>query len=341
MGSRQAACLAFYFISLLVPRVAGGEELSVLFGRMEAVHASESTGSWQVDFRYDPIRYLGLSASYINEGHITGHKRDGVATQAWGRIPLYGGRLVVSLGAGPYRFFDTVTLPGGSFTDLHGWAAIYSASVAWHTKSPWLVRFTANHVKGSADVDTNTYVLGVGYRFWPAREPGPAAIPEEDKEPIPLKTGDEAMLFVGQTIVNSPQDQKGVASGVELRKGIAPHLDWTLTWLNEGDPRILRRNGLGSQLWLVDAYLRNRLAVGVGLGGYYFIDRRRPPQPGFEATRDLAYLLSATVSWRFARHWFARLNWNRVLVDYNRDTDVFVLGAGFRLRELLPRRDRN
>ncbi len=333
MGSRRTVSIAFFCVFLLAPRLARGQELSVLVGRTEAPQAVEASDSWQVDFRYDPFRHIGWSASYVNEGHLTQHKRDGVATQLWGRVPLYGGRLVLSLGAGPYRFFDTVILPGGGFEDLHGWAGIYSASAAWHTKSPWLVRLTASHIKGSADLDTNTYVLGVGYRLWKEKEAEFAALPEKEEEPIPLKTGDEAMLFVGQTIVNSPQDQKGIAGGIEFRKGIVPHLDWTLTWLNEGDPRILRRNGLASQLWLVDAYFDNRLAVGVGLGGYYFVDRKRPARPGIEGTRDLAYLLSITASWRFARHWFGRLNWNRVLVDYNRDTDVFVLGAGFRWKE--------
>ncbi len=333
MGSRHANFILFLCVFLLSPRLAPAQELSLLLGRTEAPHAVEASTAWQVDFRYDPVRYLGWSVSYVNEGHVTGHKRDGVATQVWGRVPLYAGRLVLSLGAGPYRFFDTVVLPGGGFEDLHGWAAIYSLSAAWHTASPWVVRLTANHVKGSADLDTNSFVVGVGYRLRMEKGPEPAGLPGREDETIPLKTGDEVMPFAGQTIVNSPQDQKGIASGIEFRKGIADHLDWTLTWLNEGDPRVLRRNGLGSQLWLVDSYFGNRFAIGGGVGGYYFVDRKRPPEPGKEGTRDLAYLISATASYRFARHWFARLTWNRVLVDYNRDTDVFVVGAGYRLRD--------
>ncbi len=332
MGFRRTVFIGLLFASLAAPRTAPAQELSVLIGRMQALQPSGGTFSWQVDFRYMPARYLIWSASYLNEGHVTGHKRDGVATQLWGRIPMYKGRLFLSVGAGPYRFFDTTVRPDGSFNDVHGWAAIYSASAAWYTTTPWLVRLTANRVRGSADLDTNTYVLGVGYQLWKEKEREAVEPPEEEAE-IPLKTGDEVMLFIGQTIVNSPQDQKGIASGIEFRKGILPHLDWTLTWLNEGDPQVLRRNGLGSQLWLVDAYLANRLTVGAGVGGYYFVDRKRPPQPGREGTRDLAYLISATASYRFARHWFARLTWNRVLVDYNRDTDVFVVGAGYRLRD--------
>ncbi len=333
MGSRRLIFLAIFAASLLAPRAADATEASLLLGRMETLTGSGSARAWQADFRYNPIRYFTWSAFYLNEGHVTGHKRDGVATQLWGRIPMYKGRIAVSLGLGPYRFFDTAVRPDGSFADLHGWAVVYSASAAYYTKSPWLVRLTVNHVRGSSDLDTNTYLLGVGYRLWRQKEIDPGALPGDAEPGPPAKRGDELTAFVGQTIVNSPQDQKGIAAGVEFRKGLAAHFDWTLTWLNEGDPRILRRNGVGSQLWLVDAYFDNRLAIGAGGGGYYFVDKRRPPRPGQEGTRDLAFLLSLTASWRFTRHWSARATWNRVLVDYNRDTDVFVLGAGFRWRE--------
>lgn len=333
MPYRCTTFLAFFVTIFLAPLFARAGEITLLGGRMETRNSSESTYSWQTDFRYYPIPYLVWSASYINEGHTTGHKRDGVATQLWGRIPLYKGRIFLSFGGGPYLFFDTVTRPDGTFEDVQSWAGIYSVSAAYYTKSPFLVRVTMNHVRGSGDLDTNTYVLGVGYRLWKEREREFGEFPEDTGGGIPLKTGDEVMLFAGQTVVNSLKDQKGIASGIEFRKGIISHLDWTLSWLNEGDPEVIRRNGLCSQLWFVDAYMDNRLALGAGAGGYYFIDQKRPARPGKEGTRDLAYLISITAAYRFANHWFTRFNWNRVLVDYNRDTDVFTLGLGFRWNE--------
>lgn len=329
MRVRSAIILAF----LLVPGAGRAQELSVLMGRMEALNTSESSRSWQVDFRYNPTRHFGWSASYLNEGHVKDHKRDGVATQAWVRIPLFGRRVSLDLGAGPYYFFDTATRPDGSFADDHGWAAIYTASATYYTKSPWIARIQANHIKAPGGLDTNTYVVGAGYHLWredrheagsPGQEPGAEA---------PQKTGDEVMLFVGQTVVNSLEDQKGIASGIEFRKGVVRHLDWTLTWLNEGDPEVIRRNGIGSQLWLVDSYLDDRFVIGAGAGGYFFLDTKRPPRPGTEGSRDLAFLLTLTTGYRFADRWFARFNWNRVLVDYNTDTDVFVMGVGFRWKD--------
>ncbi len=329
MRVRWPLILAF----LLVPGAAHAQELSVLLGRMEALNASESSACWQVDFRYNLPRHVAWSVSYLNEGHVTDHKRDGVASQLWGRIPLFARRVSLDFGAGAYYYFDTATRTDGGFANIHGWAGIYSASATYYTMSPWVARLSVNHIKGPGDLDTNSYVLGVGYHLWKedrheAESPGPEAGAEPSR-----KTGDEVMLFVGRTVVNSLEDQKGIASGIEFRKGIVRHLDWTLTWLNEGDPQVIRRNGLASQLWLVDSYLDDRFAIGAGAGGYYFIDTKRPPKPGKEGSRDLAFLLTLTAGYRFGDHWFARFNWNRVLVDYNTDTDVFVLGAGFRWKE--------
>ncbi|MGE5188652.1 MAG: hypothetical protein ACM3NF_01205 [Gemmatimonadota bacterium] len=329
MRIRWPFALAIVFAS----GAARAQDLSVLLGRMEAVRASESSACWQVDFRYHPARHISLSASYLNEGHVPDHKRDGIAAQLWGRIPLFARRVALSLGGGPYYYFDTTTRADGSFADVHGWAGIYSASVDYYARSPWFARLAVNHIKGGGDFDANTYLAGVGYRLWKeeAREAGDVG-PQAGAEPS-RKTGDEVMLFAGQTVANSLKDQKGIASGIEFRTGLAAHIDWTLTWLNESNPEVVRRNGLGSQAWVVDSYLDDRLVIGAGGGGYYFLDTKRPPATGQGGTRELAFLLSLTAGYRFADHWFVRFNWNRVLAEPNRDTDVFVLGAGFRWKE--------
>jgi len=44
----------------------------------------------------------------------------------------------------------------------------------------------------------------------------------------------------------------------------------------------------------------------------------------------VAALVSVTASYRFQPRWLARVLWNRIATDYNRDTDVFLLGMGYR-----------
>ena len=60
------------------------------------------------------IRNFAASLSWINEGHLEEHKRDGFAVQGWGRVPLLDNRLSIGIGAGIYQYFDTKLLPAGT-----------------------------------------------------------------------------------------------------------------------------------------------------------------------------------------------------------------------------------
>jgi hypothetical protein len=71
--------------------------------------------------------------------------------------------------------------------------------------------------------------------------------------------------MIGQTTVNSANSPESLSQSIEYRRGIARYVDWTIAWLNEGDNRLIRRNGILSQAWLVRAFLDEQLALGVGL----------------------------------------------------------------------------
>ena len=192
-----------------------------------------------------------------------------------------------------------------------------------------------NHIYVPKNLDTNTYVLGVGYHLWeeqPEEPVKPGEAPVSD-EPERMITGDEITLFIGQTIVNSYQDQKGIAGEIEFRKGIAEHIDLTLSWLNAGDVQVNRRNGLGMQLWLVDKYFDSRFPIGIGAGPVYFLDRRKNPAGTQRKTTDLAGLVTLTAAYRFSENWFARFHWDRVFTSNNTDADLFLAGIGYSFRE--------
>jgi hypothetical protein len=40
--------------------------------------------------------------------------------------------------------------------------------------------------------------------------------------------------------------------------------------------------------------------------------------------------VTVTTSYRFSDHWFTRFNWDRVESNDNRDSDIFLLGVGYR-----------
>ena len=320
-------------LALFLPATAFPQELSWSYGSTRAEGGQGDAGAWQLDFRYRFPRILSVSGSYLNEGHLPGHKRDGLAAQLWAGYPLFRRKVMVDFGAGPYRFSDTQPRAGGGYADVEGWGLLYSVSGTYFLRSPWYFRLAANGIRPSQDLRTHTYTLGVGYRLWKGDGESCPLPPEAPCPSSSKSTGDEATAFLGQSVVNSLEDQKGVAAAVELRKGLIDHVDATVSWLHEGDRDVIRRNGVAGELWLVDDWYDRRLALGVGGGVYAFLDKRNPsPQRG-RNPGDLAGILSLTAGWRFGENWITRFEWHRVVSHNNRDTDVFLGGIGYRWEE--------
>ena len=323
----------FLLTVLLLPGLSRAQDLSFLAGTTESVDTGQPSHGWQIDLRYDFTELFAMSASWINEGRLDDHHRDGFATRLWGRIPLLERRFVIAFGAGAYRYFDTQARPGGTHANIHGWAPVYGLTGAWYTNTPWFVLLGINHIHPPGDIDTNQYLLGAGYRF--RKEPDDK-VPEPPTGPGSSRsktTGNEVMPFFGGTVHNSFESRHGLAGGLEFRRGISRHLDWTLSWISEDNREEIRRDGLGFQIWLVDEVLGRRLTLGVGAGLYGFLDRFPPAGTGEDEAIDVAGLLSLTTSYRFSNRWFARVNWNRVASDNPRDSDIFVLGVGYRWEE--------
>ncbi len=323
-----AALLAILFMPFLLPPLPShANELSLLAGATEKIDTGDGTYAWQAAFRYNFLRNFAASLSWINEGHLEEHKRDGFAVQGWGRVPLLDNRLSIGVGAGFYQYFDTKLFPAGDHENIHGWAPIYSLSATYYTERPWFAQVAFNHIHPGSDFNSNTYLVGVGYRLW--KEASSPAGPGAVDRPA-MTTGYEVMPFLGQVVANSPGNDPGLGSGIEFRVGIDEHLDWTATWLNEDVSGTFHRIGLGTQIWLVDAFLDRRVTLGFGAGLYSFVDREPVPDTAENERLDIAGLLTITAGYRFAGQWFTRFNWNRVMSNDNRDTDMFLLGLGYR-----------
>jgi hypothetical protein len=263
--------LAILFIVFLLPPLPShASELSVLGGATESIDTGERSYAWQAAFRYNFHRNFSASLSWINEGHLEEHRRDGFAVQGWGHVPLLENRLSIGIGAGFYQYFDTRLFPAGNHENVHGWAPVYSLEATFYTETPWFAQAAVNH------------------------------------------------------IVNKPGNDPGIGSGIEFRMGIDEHLDWTVTWLNEDVPGTFHRTGLGTQLWLVDAFLDRRITLGFGAGLYSYVDREPLPDTAENERLNIAGLVTVTASYRFSDPWFTRLNWNRVMSNDSRDSDIFL-----------------
>lgn len=305
------------------------QELSVLGGGASSRDVRYSTYTYQVDYRQDFTTYLAGSFAYINEGHIPGHHRDGDAFEGWIRLPLLKGQLTLSAGAGGYYFYDTQPAGNGDTLDVHGTATIYSLSANLTLSHRWFLKGTINRINPRNDVKTNTTAVGLGFWFGRERKPTPGKLGDSAEE-YSYVTPDQIALFGGQSIVNTLVSEHAWAGALEYRHGLVPHLDWTVSGITEGNPHITRRHGVATQIWAVNTFFDDTVSVGAGVGPYIYVDRRHPTPHTLSSPAAAAPLVSLTLAKTLNDHWLARLTFNRVTSDYNRDADILLVGLGYR-----------
>ncbi|MGZ6250083.1 MAG: hypothetical protein ACXWMC_10755, partial [Syntrophales bacterium] len=68
------------------------------------------------------------------------------------------------------------------------------------------------------------------------------------------------------------------------------------------------------------------LALGAGFGFYLAEDSLREQRNG----GFFCEVVSITASYRLSPHWDIRSTWDRIITDYDRDSDIFLAGIGYR-----------
>jgi hypothetical protein len=304
------------------------QELTFLGGLLPKSNFERSSFTWQVDYRQDLYRNFAASIAYINEGHVPGHHRDGTAWETWGGLPFFQDRFSLSLGLGAYYFYDTQPLPGGDTANIHGVAPIYSLSATGYLSDRWFYRLMLNRINPAHQIQVNTMTMGAGFWFGQDKKPTPSKLGDAPNEQAYV-TENELTVFSGQSVVNTFLSQKARAYAGEYRRGVIPHLDWTASAIYEGDPVIIRRSGVATQLWFVNTFFNDRITVGAGLGPYIYLDHKHPANAGNKNPAAIAPLASLTASVRLSEDWIVRMVFDRVTSNYNRDADIFVLGFGY------------
>lgn len=284
--------------------------------------------SWDMSYLEGFGPYFAGSISWLNEGHITDHHRDGQTFQAWARLPLAQRRLVLSLGVGPYRYFDTeAARQGEGYSNTHGWGMVYSARATWYASQRWTANLQLDRVQVTNGPPTTAVMLGIGYQLDAPDSPGPRdfALPRTHNV-----TNNEITLMAGETILNSLDSQTSAAEAIEYRRGLTHWLDGTIGYLHEGNGIEARRDGATAQLWLTRAFFDERLTLGFGAGLYAAIHHGKNGDDRDTGDGILSGLVSVSASYRLTQHWSARVTWNRVVTRYSRDTDVILGGVGYR-----------
>jgi hypothetical protein len=303
---------------------ANAQEFALFGGALTG--AGSHTYSWAFDYQEGLGKYAALGFTWLNEGHLPDHHRDGQSVQLWGRLPLENRRFVLSAGVGPYRYSDTVSDGPNGFMNNHGWGALMSVRAAYYTSNRWIMQLQLNRVQVNGGPNTTGLLFGIGYQLDAPDEPGPRDRPVTRKDRV---TNNEFTVLAGETIKNSLDSESGFSTSVEYRRGLFKYLDWTASYMHENVPAAVRRNGLATQLWLTRAFFNERLTLAAGAGAYYAIDTfDSPGSDGIKGT--ISGLVSLSASYRLSKHWLTRLTWNRVVTRNSLDADMIQAGIGYR-----------
>src|SRR5215831_10847777 len=161
-------------VPLLAPAAAGAQEFYALDGAQYTRTLDELTYGFSFEYLQNVNDRLFATFTWLNEGHVTNHHRDGYSGQLWWRWLSGSRRLALSAGIGPYRYYDTTYLESsGATTDAHDWGALYSVAAHWYFRAPLVFQVRYNYAQTSTSISTNTLLVGVGYQFESAARPGP------------------------------------------------------------------------------------------------------------------------------------------------------------------------
>lgn len=292
---------------------------------------SEQDTGYKVEYSQVLYQKVSFAFDYVNEGHFSGHHRDGYGLELRYAIPvtLFAHPVVLSLGAGPQYYFDTITPLGGASIDAHGLAPRFTAGASgrlWRRLN-WLVAIDA--ITPSHDIKDYLVSAGLGYKLGAnsADKPDLFTSWKDGSDAIPI----EVSLFSAFSVINISGNPNSWGGSVELRLPLARHIEFSSSYIYEGDPKVARRSGVTAQLWPIRSDEFSGVEIGAGFGVYVFVDKKSNV-PGQAQSAVIAPLMSIVLSWPASSTWFGRFIWDRVVSNYNRDADIWRLGFGRRLR---------
>jgi len=201
---------------------AYADELAVLGGGIFPRGSDAQSFTWALDYRHALTANIGVGGSWINQGHVPNHHRDGIAAQLWIGSTAFDPRLSFAAGIGPYYYFDTTRRSANDAeTDNHGWGVLYSASARWQIVRNWLIELRLQFTETRRSIDTTSVLLGVGYKF--------DAEPTADVTPVrgawSPSTRNEVAFLGGQAVVNDFSSESSFAMSIEYRRSLNDHFD--------------------------------------------------------------------------------------------------------------------
>jgi hypothetical protein len=301
-------------------------------------------GSFAYELEYKEVLYHGYSFSvgYVNEGHVQDdtllrHHQDGYSFEAWCRlIELPKHALSLQLGLGALYLFDTQTRDPDPSRDIHRVAPMATLEAHGRLglgKLLWTARVQRINANGANTVKTNMAMVGVGY--WLGKEEDvktmtfKGVLEENGLFSSPPDIANELTAFALVSVINARLNPKSFGEGLEYRRRFSEHIDATLSFFNEGNPKVARRKGIAPEIW-DERMIGSNWRIGAGLGAYVFVDKANRPPPGQSTPAQAAGIVSGTISRNIGAHWLGRFIWDRVITSYNHDADIWRIGLGYR-----------
>ena len=103
------------------------DEISYFGERVYSLRQWPPDSGYGISYRKTFAPYFAASLAYLNDAHFPGHHRDGVTAEAWLPIVPLSNRFTLSVGGGPFYYYDTVFAHNnGGYADAHGWAWLAS-----------------------------------------------------------------------------------------------------------------------------------------------------------------------------------------------------------------------
>ncbi|HEX5345389.1 MAG TPA: hypothetical protein VFX55_23030 [Duganella sp.] len=307
-------------LALAAAGAATAQEVTAYAGALRVKEADEVTFSAGASYTHPAGEHFAVSLSYLNEGHPLSHHRDGVASQVWVRSGPNQPGWSFGAGLGQYYYFDTSDLhspSGRRYTNDHGWASIVSLQATYHYQdSRWYNQVQINRITPGSKDATTSLMLGVGYQFDGVKG---------DKLHLEGPPTDESLsLMGGRSIRNSLRSEMSTIAALEYRRAVGRYVDWTVTAIDEGNAPQSKRNGVATQLWLIRS-LSQKVELGMGAGWYF--NAKVPDGP--QARSHKAGLVSVAGRYHLSKRVVGVVNWGRVITDYHRDADLFLVGLGY------------
>jgi hypothetical protein len=309
--------LPLFFVSCL----ASAQDASLLAGGMRNDRNGDRSFAVDVGYTQRLGTYTAASVEYTNEGHPRLHHRDGLSPQFWLHTEVPERGWSFSVGAGPYYYFDTTTGNGSKedYRNDHGWGGMVNFSAKYHLERRTYIEARVARIYGRKEHDSSLLIVGMGYEL--------RDLPHDTKVANAEGGENMVMLLAGRSIVNSFKSETATSGAIEFRHTISPNAEWSVIGMNEGRIGVAERKGVSTQLWLLRPFTQHTV-LELGVGGYVMRDQIDRDSVREEPKTHFAPIASIGMRWRLSPAWRAQLSWSRVITDYHRDSDVFLLGAG-------------